>query len=355
MLEGPLPTQPLEPKRPRRDQSIPPTRHQPEYISFAEIVAFIRHYRWTIAIPVLCAIALAGLYILNAAPTFTARSQVLIDPKTPILREQTGEVNFSLDAAQVESHIAILRSEKIALAVITKLGLQDDPEFKRGYNSFLYLFSSRNDEDSSYSKERYAIAAFAKWLSVHRVGLSYAIEISFSSTNPERAAQIVNAVTDAYVRDQLDSKSEAARQGSKWLEERIAGFRSQMNMATKKVQAFKAKHDYRIPDIARDRRDGTTTAGVEETLEELEATAETYRKIFESFLQAYTTSVLRQSYPVSDARVITAATPPLGKSHPRATLIFALSLLIGLMAGLGSAFARHNFAGGTNSRAQPKN
>jgi len=346
MLEGPLPASAFESSsnRLRRNQSIPPTAHQPEYISFREIVAFVGRYRWTLVIPVLFAIALAGLYVLSAAPTFTARSQLLIDPKTPILREQTGEVNFSLDAAQVESHIAVLRSEKIALAVITKLGLQDDPEFKRGHNRLLYFFLSGSDEDFAYSKERYAIAAFAKWLSVHRVGLSYAIEISFSSTNPVRAAQIVNAVTEAYVRDQLDSKSEAARQGSKWLEERIAGFRSQMNMATKKVQAFKAKHDYRIPDVARDRKEGTI-ADAEETLEELEATAETYRKIFESFLQAYTTSVLRQSYPVSDARVITPATPPLGKSHPRTTLILALSLLVGLMAGLGSAFVRHSFAG----------
>jgi uncharacterized protein involved in exopolysaccharide biosynthesis len=326
MLDGPLSAPAFEPpsKRVGRNQPIPPTAHQPEYLSLGEILAFVERYRWTMAIPVLFAIAVAGLYVLSAAPIFTARSQLLIDPKTPILREQTGEVNFSLDAAQVESHMAVLRSEKIALAVITKLGLQEDPEFKRGHNILRDFFLSGHREDSAYSKERYAIAAFAKWLSVHRVGLSYAIEISFSSTNPERAAQIVNAVTEAYVRDQLDSKSEAARQGSKWLEERIAGFRSQMNLATKKVQAFKAKHDYRIPDVVRDQNQGI--AGAEETLEELEATAETYRKIFESFLQAYTTSVLRQSYPVSDARVITSATPPLGKSHPRTTLIFALSL-----------------------------
>ena len=39
-------------------------------------------------------------------------------------------------------------------------------------------------------------------------------------------------------------------------------------------------------------------------------TADTYRKMYESFLQAYTSSVSRQSYPVADARVITPASRP---------------------------------------------
>ena len=40
------------------------------------------------------------------------------------------------------------------------------------------------------------------------------------------------------------------------------------------------------------------------TLEELELTADTYRKMYESFLQAFTSNLSQQSYPVADARVI---------------------------------------------------
>src|SRR5690606_13723424 len=63
------------------------------------------------------------------------------------------------------------------------------------------------------------------------------------------------------------------------------------------------------------------------TLEELETTAETYRRIYESFLQAYTASVQRQSYPVSDVRIITPATAPLSKSSPSGSLIVTLGAL----------------------------
>ena len=70
-------------------------------------------------------------------------------------------------------------------------------------------------------------------------------------------------------------------------------------------------------------------------------TAETYRRMYESFLQAYASSVSQQSYPVADARVITAATRPLAPSGPRSKLVLAIGLIAGLMCGIGVAFLRH--------------
>jgi capsular exopolysaccharide synthesis family protein len=52
--------------------------------------------------------------------------------------------------------------------------------------------------------------------------------------------------------------------------------------------------------------------------------------------------VQRQSFPVSDARIITPATRPLGKSRPRTKLILAFGGLAGLMVGFGIALVRHN-------------
>jgi len=325
-----------------------------EYISLADILHFVRQNLWTITAPILLCTFIALVYSLSTSPVFTARAQLLIDPKTPILREQTGEVNFSLDAAQVESHITVLRSEKIATAVINHLGLVDDPEFETASTTAwlnpLSWFRRQSAAESAFLKLRHAIGAFAAGLSIRRVGLSYAIEISFSSSNPEKAALIVNATTEAYIQDQIDSKSDAARQASRWLESRLAEIRMQMNAATIRVQEFRTKHDYsigrkreEIASAAKQAAAGSEQAPLEPTLEELETTAETYRKIYESFLQAYTSSVQRQSYPVSDARIITPATQPLSKSHPRTMLLLALGGLIGFILGVSAAIARHTF------------
>src|SRR4029079_3224420 len=139
----------------------------------------------------------------------------------------------------------------------------------------------------------------------------------------------------------------AARQGGLWLEERIDHLRKQMNAAALQAQEFRAKRDYRISGS----RGGAVepkTVPIEDsgndrpnTLEELDSTAQTFRRIYESYLMAYTESVQKQSYPVSNARIITEASPPLGKSHHRSKLILVFGALMGSLAGLGIAFCRH--------------
>lgn len=324
-----------------------------EFISPAEIKGFFWEHYHAILIPLVICVAVAFLYASLATPIFTARVQLLIDPKTPILREQSGEVNFSLDSAQVESHIAILRSEKIASTVIKELGLADslEPASNSPLSMLRGWFASDSEPESEFIKDRQAIGIFDQALITRRLGRSYAIEIAFRSSNPEKAATIANAVAAAYIRDQIDSKSDSAHQGSIWLEGRLAELRSQMNDATRKVQNFRATYDYAVSspptDAARQagsqkQAPAAADRGLEKTtLEELETTAETYRRIYESFLQAYTASVQRQSYPVSDVRIITPATAPLSKSSPVTSLIVAFGALLGLTIGFVIAIAKH--------------
>lgn len=310
-------------------------------------------------------VALLGalMYIFSTSPIFTARSQILIDPKMPqILHEQSGEVNFSLDNAQVESEIAVLRSEKIAMIVINELHLDNDSEFQDQKSSIFALLWSRllgendsgamelgNDKGmTEFARSRRVITAFQAGLDVRRTGLSYAIEIAFSSKDPDKAARVANAMAEAYIRDQIETKSDTAKLGSEWLERRLAQLRAQLNTATQMAQAFRAKHDYRIrTDKSAEPGRQTTdnllaSSGEDYTLEELETTAETYRKIYESYLQGFTASVQRQSFPVADARIITTATRPLAKSHPQTLLVLASGGLIGVMIGFGIAIIRHS-------------
>ena len=52
-------------------------------------------------------------------------------------------------------------------------------------------------------------------------------------------------------------------------------------------------------------------------LRELESSAQTYRTMHDNFLQRYTESLQQQSFPISEARIITPASPPFGKSGPK--------------------------------------
>ena len=83
--------------------------------------------------------------------------------------------------------------------------------------------------------------AFKSRLSIKRIGLTYVIQISFQSYNPEHAAQIANAVADAYIVDQLEAKYQATRRASAWLQDRIKELRDQVSTAERAVVEFKTR------------------------------------------------------------------------------------------------------------------
>ncbi|TPI24038.1 ATPase [Mesorhizobium sp. B3-2-1] len=344
-----------------------------EFIGFADITGFSRRYLGTIIACLGAALLVAWFYNSTTDPVFTASAQILIEPKVPQHLQEGGEVNLSLDTAQVESQIAVMQSEKIAAMVIEQLKLVEDPKFNRPHAPILpeafrkikmvladalgaqksarltslweYFGLGMPEPPTSltdFQKFRHTMSSFRDGLDIRRVGVSYAIDISFTSVDPEGASNIANATADAFVHEQIETKADAAREGGAWLEKRLQQLRAQMNAAMAKAQEFRSRHDYSVGNESQN-EDANTADGVNAvpTLEELEVTAETYQKMYESFLQAYTNSVSQQSYPVADARVITAATAPLYPSAPRPKLILAFAAIAGLIVGIGISFVRH--------------
>ncbi len=75
-------------------------------------------------------------------------------------------------------------------------------------------------------------------------------------------------------------------------------------------------------------------------LRELEREAETYKNLYQTFLQRYQEAIQQQSFPVTEARIISHAATPTRPSHPRKALVLAFSLVLGCCAGVGLAAFR---------------
>ncbi|WP_072393090.1 GNVR domain-containing protein [Hyphomicrobium sp. CS1GBMeth3] len=340
------------------------------HLSIADVFDFVRRHLQLLAVTTSTAIGLALLYGLFATPHYTAYGQLLIDARVPHLaNEQWTETGLVLDTAQVESQAAVLWSEHIARAVVQRLDLLEDPEF--GGAPGLTPKAPEGDEAASEAAAakidpdllRRIATQVQGHLDIRRVGLSYVLEVAFTSRDPEKAADIANAIMQSYISDQISQRAEAARQGSQWLERRINTLRLQMNAASLKVQEFKARRDYSI--VGHSTLDGDApvdgnapadagpapTKGFTETLDELESTALTYRKMFESALQAFTEAEQRQSYPVSNSRIISTATKPLYRSSPKRMRALAIATVAGLLLGLGLALLQE---GMTFGRRKPQ-
>ena len=83
-----------------------------------------------------------------------------------------------------------------------------------------------------------------------------------------------------------------------------------------------------------------TTSKAQIELGELESKARAYRALYDNFQQRYTDTLQQQSFPITEARVITRASPPLEKTSPKSLLILAVASMGGLMLGAGLGMLR---------------
>lgn len=70
-------------------------------------------------------------------------------------------------------------------------------------------------------------------------------------------------------------------------------------------------------------------------LRDLEREADTYRNLHQTFLQRYQETIQQQSFPITEARIISPAEAPKDASHPRKALILAAALALGCLFGGG--------------------
>ncbi len=75
-------------------------------------------------------------------------------------------------------------------------------------------------------------------------------------------------------------------------------------------------------------------------LQELESGAQTSKSLYDNFLQRYMDAVQQQSFPITEARVISFADTPSTKSFPKTSLVLLLATAIGLVLSFGVASLR---------------
>ncbi len=465
----------------------PPAGAEAGLLSIANLLAILRRRAMLIAAAVVAMLLVGVLYLATTKAMFDSTALVYLDIENTQTFDGTpanasSGMPPSLDDVDVNSQLEIIRSEKIAIAVIKQLGIKDAEEFRRPQNSIAHLAAKGRgvlrsmirlgppppmvEEDAEIP--RGVIDAFSKRLSVSRIDETFVIVISFTSEDSQRAADVANAVANAYLEEKLDARYESVSRASAWLEGRLAELRDKAVASDQLVQNYKRDNgiidtnagggqllsDTQLTDLSarlgdakketatrRARYDqiaqmiasGNPDASVVDSLDnpvinelrqqysrlaqqeadvsrrygaeheaaqkarrqmedinglilrelrrieqvyksdlevasqqesaltqsleaytarsstisqalvrlrELERNAQADQNLYESFLDRYKSALQQQSFPITDARVLTAASPAQGKSSPKTVITLALSGIAGVALGLILALAR---------------
>jgi capsular exopolysaccharide synthesis family protein len=196
---------------------------------------------------VLGMVALAGAYCWLVTPRYLASGQIEVEKDSPgslgLDRNVTGDAaqtdSDALDTSMtLETEARILQSSTLALMVVKDLKLEatEDyfPAHKRGLRIPGWaVFRRKPVEPMSVALDeapnrRFAVLKiFASHLKVEPVTGTRLIDVSYSSPDPQMAAQVVNRLIGALTEYTFQSRFQATAQASTWLSSQLAGLRNQ--------------------------------------------------------------------------------------------------------------------------------
>lgn len=213
---------------------------------------FSRQWR-LIAVSVLVIVALTALWTFSLTPKYTAENLVLVESsQRNLLDPQNALSNAPVDSSRVESAVEIVRSTSTLLRVIQDERLIGDQEFgvSLGFRAWLtgLLRSTEVKVPSGADALKLVRENFDRALSVRRLGLTDVLSIAVESTDPDRAAELANAVASAYIDDQVDAKISAALAARDILQRRIAAATEAVTQAEEAIDGFVFKNVDRIAE-----------------------------------------------------------------------------------------------------------
>ena len=204
-----------------------------------------------ILIVALIVAAVAFLMLSLATPLYRAETRVLIESRESVYTRPQGagaDERAILDQQGVASQVQVITSTDILTEVARELDLASHSEFAGTQPSLLdrLLMSVGIKSGAETPPEQRLLSKFRENLTVYQVENSRVIVIEYSSSDPDLAARVPNAVADAYVASLKAAESQSNAAATRWLEPEIADLREKVKEAEAKVADFRAKSDLLI-------------------------------------------------------------------------------------------------------------
>ena len=232
----------------------------------AEDVLDLRHYfavinkhKWRISFLAIVVALTAAFLVSGVIPIYRATATLLIEA------DQAKAVSFDdiygLDSNRKEyytTQFEILKSRKIAQAVVEKLNLQNHPDFIaepsfkseviNDIKSAIPFLPKKQpvilsaDEQAEMSLQS-LVGVFLGRLSINPLRTTQLVDISFESSDAKLAALVANTVGDVYIEQNLSAQMGMSQKASGWLTTRLSDLRIRLDESESKLQQYREREN----------------------------------------------------------------------------------------------------------------
>ncbi len=234
-------------------------------LDIRDLVMVLWRRRLFIVGVMLTAVIATFLFITLVPPLYAGKAQVMMEARGPVQSDVIAPSGPArVDLSLVNSEAEVIKSRVLAVKVIERLNLMNDPEFNprlRGTAIVSKIFRAEQKEVSAfkslsvYPRTQESLSGlgidaargpvidqFLSRLRVRPVAGSQVIQLEFSARTPAKAALIANTLVDAYLDQRLDTKLVTAQKTSRWLDTRLAELRDQVRIADEQVEQYRSEN-----------------------------------------------------------------------------------------------------------------
>lgn len=218
----------------------PPPPSQPE--SFWNVLDMLRRRKFTVLGFFALVVTLVAAASLVMRPKYEAVARIVLNRENanPLGFKDLGEGTRD-DAdytVSLDTQVQILQSETLATNVIRNLHLDQNPAFGGKWAS-----SGSSGSDTRKAQQR-ALRAFSDGLSVSKGKNTRVIEIRYKSKDPKLAADIANALTQAFIEHNFKMRFQATTQTSNWLTQQLSELATKVQDSQQKLVDYQKKHGF---------------------------------------------------------------------------------------------------------------
>jgi succinoglycan biosynthesis transport protein ExoP len=184
------------------------------------------------------------IYSVRAKPVYESVARIAIDPSQSnsmglqdIMREQMGEDSA---ATMLQTEVRILNSDAVILEAAQQLDLKRRLNIGEQKNAA----ATQAGAAALTPKDRLAmIGAIRGNLHVQVIPQTHLVEIHVRDTDPKLAADVSNALVDAYIERDLRSRYDRTMRISAWLQKQMDELRQQSADAQMRLAQFQKKNN----------------------------------------------------------------------------------------------------------------
>ena len=247
-----------------------------EEVHLTDYLNVILKRKWTIITCLLVILMVTAYATFTKDAVYQASAKLIIEKKeSNILNMEDIVASSGTSSKYYQTQYQIIQSRSLAKKVADKHNLYQSEEFnpeppndpvsiaKRSvmgtisgvvgaFKDFIFPQSQADNnlerlpisqEKSLSDEQKEVLEDFEERLSVEPVRETHMVQIKFEASSPAMAAKIANAVAEAYIDYNLETKMDKVQQAVSWLEDRLKKERKKVKEAQNAFLEYRQKHN----------------------------------------------------------------------------------------------------------------